>query len=432
GLVGMGKTTLLAEFTAECHDREVPYAYMDLQTLFESEGIKNVTEIKTELAVLWGLAAGLKEKGVDLSLFDEACLDYVENASAGRYGKREEETHQQIFRTKVVDTFISCIKARSQKTSVVLLLDNVDAIPASLMDGIEREIIEPLMLQAGCRFVTTGLWENRWKEYAVRRHFAKNRLESFSPDLVNQQLRLQRIEEAYAGEVFGITGGYPVLTAALVGYMQEMIERGEELSVESFQAHQIEWMQRLVDEVVDGVVLEKASSRVIKALHVLANLPRFGPEIISQIIPVNVSEYSGPLSSIATREIRSQPVVHWSDSQLSYILEPALQRLLRAHLKITDPDRYREIHRQAACIYDKILEGWEADYRQEWDESGLLLEFKERLPHDLWEIGQDDIWEAVPLIIGQYQQLGYPVYALDYFQAAYHHRAATLRRVPAN
>lgn len=339
----------------------------------------------------------------------------------------------ELFKTQVIDPFINAIRARNQQTPVVLLLDNVDALPQKVSERFQKDIIIPLVSAGKSRFVATSAFGAPWRDYVKRRHSLEERLEPFTREMVGQQLRLQNTEwEDYTGEVFGLTGGYPVMTASLVGFMQEMIERGEELSMKSFQKHKTEWMNRLVNEVVDGVILEKASPRVIQALKVLANLPGFGPETISQIIPANVSEYSGPLSSSVTGEIRSQPVVHWSDSLHLYYLEPALQRLLRAHLKMTDPARYREIHRQAACIYDNNLKGWEQDYRQDGEETGLR-ELKGMFSHDLEKIGQCDIWEAISLITQKYERSEYLGFALDYFQAAYHHRAAYyLRREPAN
>lgn len=336
GIPGIGKTTLGLMLQKLCENMAIPFVRID----FDFEKNPDTVEYKKDkILILNDILIGLQSIP---SGFDELIGDY-HNA--------QNEDLRMIQLKDILNKFITHINELSAKTPIVILFDTVEKleeIDNKLCGWLEDNIIGHLAVTGRCLLISTGRYDKRWKTFQVRRHLVSEMVDSFPSEITEEQIRAivgsdERVAEI-SKPIHSVTCGYPLgnKELALEAQKNKKLTRSEMINL-------------LADEIIGSYVMKNLTSELKAVIRVLAVVRQFDVYIL-RIMVSEFLQVFNEKSGMMMDGLAKTSLIQWDEKLKGYALDKIVRHVLSQHLQLNQAERFLQINRKAAEIYEEYIE----------------------------------------------------------------------------
>jgi len=298
----------------------------------------NVDEVRFWLD-FYMFAHGIRVNNVDEALdLGAVIMSYV----YVQYGLPLDSVINEIDQGK---RFLKMLKilyeyGKSQE-NIALIIDTGDVRNFKLLNEIEELVISPLLPGA---VIIVSDQEPKYIWRAPEMRTAKIiELKPFSEELTREQLERQVPQAAEnAKEIHQISSGNPGLNYLLAKYGYETSDQ----------------LKRVVDSF-----LENVPNKLRQYLEALCILRCFDEERLAQMLATYTGDNRyldmrfGYLANIR-RELAEYDIVYRDRNKGDLVIDGSVRRIMEYYLKITHPDKWRELHKTARSLYYSWAENY--------------------------------------------------------------------------
>lgn len=271
----------------------------------------------------------------------------------------------------LIHVLMACV---ANKITPLILFDNTEVVSSEAWETIEKELMEPLVLNGRILFVIAGRSNiPRWRRFEVRRRVQdpqETHLKPFSKDSVEKLLH-DRAYNVPVDTIFPLTAGNPRLVDEL----------GREL------------LKISLGSIVDSRFIQQHNEIIIAILQqykldLLKNIPETLHHYLCAVMPlrayrmealrfmlhkVNANKYqewaNGDYLRVL-RELDQTEIVWWNRERRAYTTDPVARRIINQHMQLDDQDTFIQWHHNAFALYlewanqhkatseEYILEAW--------------------------------------------------------------------------
>lgn len=313
GEPGMGKTEFLAGVAAKCGVEEIPFAVISALT----ESAPDKSDILSRAACQLGIPA-------DIS------------------------THNQPT------VFVKAVKSLSRKNKadpIALLFDDLDRLPESDRDKLQAEVFAPLTDEqiGNVVIAATATDEFRIPRFDLRRTLQETPLRPFTEAETAAQVGNEQLGLAIHALTFGLPSANRL---ALNG------------------AGRAEIVSALLPDK------EKPDEEDETAVAV-SPLRRFGYALLGRVV-ASLQQDQQPKNiraekvTILADDLEDRHLIRWNqDLPAGYSLYPTARRIAAEHLKETQPEIAKTIHRLGFEHYNRLFAGAIQEKKPGWAEAAL-------------------------------------------------------------
>ncbi len=263
----------------------------------------------------------------------------------------------------------------AHKLTPIILFDDTEIVNAEAWEQIEKELMEPLVLNGRILFVIAGRrYIPRWRRFEVRRRVQEpheTHLAPFSKESVKRLLE-KRNYNIDADILLPLTAGNPRLIYELGSELQEM-SRGETVNQAFIKQH---------NEPI-ALILERYQQDLLK------NIPEELYPYLCAIIPLRAyrmealrfmlneaskedayQEWTDGDYLRILRNLDQTEIVWWNRDRRAYTTDYIARRIINQRQLLADPEVFIQWHQRAVSLYlqwaaeypttseDFILEAW--------------------------------------------------------------------------
>lgn len=364
GIHGVGRSTFLKQFEAVCQDRYIPYCNLSLK------GDRSEMDANYELAsIMRIIATRLTQKLLRFPKFNEARargfeLHEVEGEQF-EVTPPQPEYYEEFFKDFIADLRDYTEDPTGVQRPVVIALDDIDQLRPEVFKRLRKQIMEPLTSRNGNRviFVLTGIRPIAWERQpdAIRRVVHQDELREFDIETMARQLELYRPGWGkFTHEIHEITHGYPAATNMVCRLLADIEPSHGEVNADLIESQKVHLLTRVIEDLIDEQVLKphfplEEQEKLVRAFHLAAVAGRLNMNLLQKLLHKFISpQYKfGEVITIMGNFL-STGLVNWGDE--GYRVEPAVANMCDTHLRLANPDRYRQVHQWLIDYYKSISE----------------------------------------------------------------------------
>jgi hypothetical protein len=244
------------------------------------------------------------------------------------------ETSNRVTEKELPARFLRVSKYLDESLIQVLLFDSVTLALGDLFEQIERDLLEPILMNRRAVIVTASRAPIYWKRFECRRRVIDKEVLPFDKQAMREQL-----------DKWGI----PDLTEAVYTYSFGYPERTE-LLAETFRNSLVDSLHSMEQRLIEGIPSEAQT-----ILGLITPLRRFRVESLAELARILLGDMherkpTGYYLNVL-RTLHETGLVEWRRDYRAYATNDLFRKIVNTRLRMTDHQRYITLHEASLRIY---------------------------------------------------------------------------------
>lgn len=248
-----------------------------------------------------------------------------------------------------LDELARLVCSLSESYIPLLLLDAADTLPEEVFVSLERDFLVPVVTTDKIIVAVSGRKDSPdWTQFEIRRRLKYYELEPFKVDETGEQMR----KAAFAADkwqIYHYTGGHPYASWKLGCNPSRLSNR--------------DWVGKQLHPVVEHL-LRNVKPEWKEFVRLMSVFRAFNIEpmrlLLSEVLAPQYAQMPGSYYLQLLEQSFADPDLLSLTRPGGYVLAPSVRCILKQHLLLVDPSKYRKAQETAGSLNEQWARGYKS------------------------------------------------------------------------